>query len=625
MQPPFYQLSGGQPQSTSIPVPPQHHQPALGGRLPPAPPPAALVHQQRPASMVGPMPLHPQMQRPMPPPAAASFPPHPPHPPRHLIPSHFQRPVVVSDLREESVTEDDIREDLSDYIILRFEKIEPYDEYDSEGEEVKASWDNCIRTRIADVDKAEARKEIRRLNKEDAKRGKTLLEKQNALGTKQQDQLAKAQRELSLEEHDARFHTKLAQIDYTLKPVVNKHEKIYTRGPNTKKKIHQKKSYERTSITAYFRRCPKPEQVPSELARCIEMEKQREADMMRMRHPQMQQQMVMHHGPQAVQPHQPGPMLHPQAGPMCGPGPMPGQVLHAGGMPMHQSHPGKGPGRPHTPIQVEVEHRKDKHHKSGHSRSSGSSEYSDFSSSSGFGSESTLVTEPSRSSASYKGKKHYDHKRKSLRYLEEPRNFGVEVHRPRRRHSLLEEPSYIVTGSGARVPIIHVPTPPRKAAIPIENLDQIRADAYRAGRSDEKVAFRHTLDDADKLDLAARRYQPRYAPRPEIINGVVSPTRIRHVTASEVGRQLDDDFRRLRLGPDSHYHDDFGDFIHLDAQRIREERAREEQESIMRAQIDEDALYRRRREDSPPPSINPFTPLSRRTGHVYDIDHDFRR
>lgn len=574
--------------------------------------------------MVAPMSLPPQMPRPMPH-MPASFPPQPPHPPRHIIPSHFQRPVVVSDIRAEGLTEDDIREDLSDYVILRFEKVEPYDEYDSEGEEVKASWDNCIRRRIAGVDKVEARKEIRRLNKEDGKKGRTLLEKQNDLGPKQQDQLAKAQRELSLEEHDPRFHTLIAQIDYTLRPVVQRREKVYTRKSNTKRKIHQKKRYERTSITAYFKRCPKPSQLPSELARSIGIEKQRESEAMRMRHHQApEQHMAPHHRPQLVQQHQPGPMFHPQVAPMRSPGPMQGPMHHAQGMPMHQPHPGQGLGRPHTPIRVEVDHRKDKNHRSRHSRSSDSSDYSDYWSGSESGSESTLVTEPSRSSGSYKGKKHHDHKRRSVRYLEEPRNFGVDVYRPGRRHSLAEKPSYIVTGSGARVPIIQVPVPPRKVAIPVENLDQIQADAYRAGRSDQKAAFRHTMDDADSLDFAARRYKPRYAPRPEIINEGVSPTRIRHVTSSEVGRQIEDDFRRLRIGRDSDYHDDLSDSIHREAQRLREARAREEQEHIMRAQIEEEALYRRR-EESPQSSVNPFGPFSRRSSRTYDIDRDFRR
>jgi hypothetical protein len=619
----FFHLNGGQPQSPpAVPVPPQHH-PGMGGRPPPPLPP--LVHQQHSVPMVAPMPLAPQMQRPMPP-AAASFPTPPPHPTRHFIPSHFQHPVVVSDIRDEGVTEDDIREDLSDYVIFRFQKIQPYDEYDSDGEEVKATWDNCTRTRIANVDKVDARREVRRLNKEDAKKGKTLLEKQNELIPKQQDQIAKAERDLSLEEHDARFHTVLAQIDYTLKPVVYKREKVYTRRFNTKRKIHQKKRYERTSITAYFKRCPKDTQIPSELARSIGIERQRESEAMRVRHHQgpEQQHMAVQHHPQA----QPEPMFHPPTPPMHSPGPMHGPAPRPQRpqvMPMPQPHPGHGIGRPLTPIRVEIDHRKDKHHRSRHSRSSDSSEYSDYASGSELGSDSTLVTEPSHSSGSYKDKKHHDHRRRSSGYFEEPRNFGVDVYRPGRRHSLIEEASYIVTGSGARVPIIQVAARPRKAAIPVEDIDQIEADAYRAGRSDQQAAFRHTMDDVDRLDVAARRYRPRYAPRPEVINEPVSPARIRHLTASEVSRQLEDNLHRLKLDRDSHYHDGLADSIHYAAQRRREARALEEQEDIMREHLDEEIMSRRRREESPPSPVNPFTPFSQRRGYTYDDDRDFRR
>lgn len=565
--------------------------------------------------MVAPMSLSPQTPRPLPP-LAASFPSHPPHPPRHIIPSHFQRPVVVSDIRHEGLTEEDIREDLSEYVIFRFQKIQPYDEYDSDGEEVKAGWDNCTRTRIANVDKVDARREIRRLNKEDSKRGKTLLEKQNDLSPKQQDQIAKAERDLSLEEHDARFHTVLAQIDSTLKSVMQKREKVYTRRSNTKRKIHQKRRYERTSITAYFKRCPKNTQVPSELARALGIERQRESEAMRMRSQAHDNHMAPPHRPQP----QPGPMIHPQAFPMRSAGPMHGPMHRPQAMPMHHPHPGQGIGRPNTPIRVEVDHRKDKHHKSRHSRSSDSSEYSDYGSGSELGSESTLVTEPSQSAGSHNDRLHQEQKRRSLRRLEEPRNFGVDVYRPNRRQSIVEDGSYIVTGSGARVPIIQVAMPRRKAAIPVEDIDKIEAKAYRAGRSDQRAADRHSMDSAESLDLAARRYRPRYAPRPAIIHDPISPIRIRHVTSSEVDRQLEDNFHRLRLD-----RDDLADSIHFEAQQHREARAREEQENIMRAQLDEEMMYRRRREDSPPSSANPFSPLPRRAGRRFDFDRSHKR
>lgn len=594
--------------------------------------------------------MPPQMQRPMAPPARAF----PPHPPRENIPPQSQRHVVVSDIRPEVQTEEDIREHLTDYIIIRFEKVEPHDEYDSDGEEVRATWDNCIRRRLPDVDKADARREIRRLNREDKKKGKTWLEKQNSIGPKAQNQLAKAQRELSLEERDGRFHTVLAQIDFSLKPVVEKHEKVTRHRSNTKRKIRQKAKYERTSITAYFKRCPRENQIPSELARRIEMDKQQarqrqeqqDLEVMRQRQHQMQGQQMPLQRPQVPpqrpqvplqhsqvplqrpqvmpQPH-PGPVPRPQVRQMNPPGPPPppppqhhhqqqaARMNRPQAMPMQQRGKPHVPSRPHTPIQVIHEHnRRDKRHKRGHSRGSGSSLDSDPGSNSEFDSDTTLFNELSRSSGSHKGRKDHRHKRRPLRYLDSPKSFGAEIH-PARRHGHGEEHSYIFKGNGPRSPIFQVPANQRKAAIPIENVGQLEADAYYAGRTDQKAAeYRQRLAEAESLDTAARRYQPRYAPRPEVVLDRGSPG-IRHVTPGEVGRQLDHDFQaRLRLGRETRHHHGGLDFlVHGDEQRHRETVALEEQELIMRKFEEQEARERSRRE-SPRSMINPFTPLSRR-------------
>ncbi|KAK7737801.1 hypothetical protein SLS53_006421 [Cytospora paraplurivora] len=656
-----------QPQPRLAPIPVSAlHQANPGGR----PTSTPMMLQQRPA----PQHILPQMQRPMPP--ADAF---PPHPPREIIPPQLHRSVVVSDIRPEIQTEEDIREHLSDYIIFRFDKVEPHDEYDFEGGEVKATWDNCIRTRVAGVDKADAQREIRRLNREDAKKGRTFMEKQNSLGPKGQDQLSKAQRELSLEDSDDRFHTVLAQFDSRLKPVIEKYEKVTRHRSNTKRKVRQRKRYERTSITAYFRRCPRPNHLPSELARRIELEKQQfrqqqEQQRMEMAQPRPNQVQVQQTPPQRprAMPHpHPGPMPNPQVGHMTRPGSMPphpqampmnlpqqmpphqqampmnrlgqappipqsapmnrpGSLPHPQAAPMNRAQPmamrqpssGHGASRSHTPVQViHKPSERGKHHRKGHSRGSdSSSEYSDSTSGSEVSSESTLVTVPTRSSDSYKSRKEHDRKRKSVRYLEKPKNFGVDV-RPARRHGLGEDPPYILTRSGTRIAIVQAPTPPREAAIPAENLEQLQADAYRAGRNDQKAEDRQRLAEAASLDTAARRCQPKLAPRPDIILDRGSP-RIRHVTPSEVNRQLDDSFQRLRLGRDPRYHDELHELNHRDEQRRREAVAREEQELIMR-EFEEQEVRERRKRDSTPPLLNPFSPLSRR--RTNDLEADYRR
>ncbi|KUI64834.1 hypothetical protein VM1G_00338 [Cytospora mali] len=550
----------GQPRLNPIRVPPLHHG-NPGGRLPSPP----VVVQQRPA----PPQMPPLMQRPMPPPAG----PLPPHPPREIIPPQFQRPVVVSDNRPERQTEDDIREQLTDYIIFRFEKIEPYDEYDSEGGEVKSTWDNCIRRRLADVDKEDTRREIRRLNREDAKKGRTFLEKQNSLGPKGQNQLAKAQRDLSSEERDDRFHTVLVQFNSSLKPVVDKHEKVSSHRSNTKRRIRHKKRYERTSITAYFKRCPRPNEVPSELARRTEMDKQ---------------QMSPQH-PQAISPLPQGAhMNHPRV------------------MPMHQHNTAHG--RSHTPIQVVQEHnKKDKHRNRGQSKGSGSSKYSDKVSSSEIDSGSTPFTVPSRSSGSYKGEKHHGHNKRAPGYLE---NFDVKA-RPARRHGLCEGQSYIITRGGTRVPIVQFSAPSREVAIPVDDVEQLQVDAYHVGRDDLMAEYRQRLAEAGGQDTAARKYQPRYAPRPEIVLDRGRPRQIRHVTPSEVNRQVNDSFQRSQLHHGFRYHGELDDLVYREEQSRREAVALEEQERIIR-EFEEERAWERRRRESPPPLPSPFSPLSRR-------------
>lgn len=320
---------------------------------------------------------------------------------------------------------------------------------------------------------------------------------------------------------------------------------------------------------------------------------------------------------------------HPQTMPMSRLGPVPPipqpapmPMNRAQPMTMRQPNPGHGESRTHTPIQViHNPSKRGKHHRNGHSRGSdSSSERSDPRSGSEVDSESTLVTVPTRSSDSYRSRKEHDRKRKPLRYLEKPENFGVDV-RPARRHRLGEDPPYILTRSGTRIAIVQAPTPPREAAIPAENLEQLQADAYHAGRDDQKAEYRQRLAEAASLDTAVRGYQPKLAPRPEVILGRVSP-RIRHVTPSEVNRQLGDSLQRLRLGRDPRYHDEVHELTHRDEQRRREAVAREEQELIMR-EFEGQEVRERRRRDSPPLLLNPFISLSRR--RTNDLGADYRR
>lgn len=198
-----------------------------------------------------------------------------PHPPANVVPHQLNRVAEQSDLRGENLTEEEYREFLTEYIIYRFEKVGSHVVANSNGDQVQGSWANCTRRRLPTVDKQEAKKEINNLNREDRRKGRSLLEKQMSLSSIQQDQLKKLEGDLSNDAQlDSRFQIILAQIHYTLRPIVDKHESVSRRRNVTKRKVREKrKRSERISITAYFKRCPRPEQVPSLLYRQLQLEK----------------------------------------------------------------------------------------------------------------------------------------------------------------------------------------------------------------------------------------------------------------------------------------------------------------------------------------------------------------
>lgn len=263
--------NGGQPQGRpgAIPVPPLHHG-DYGGQ-----PPATVVPQ--PAMT---QPRNPQMsQRQVQQAYQAAPQVRAPHPSANIVPYQLSRVAEQSDLRGENLTEEEYRQFLTEYIIYRFEKVETHGTSNSSGDDIQGSWANCTRRRLPTVDKQEAKKEIGNLNKEDRRKGRSLLEKQRSLTSIQQDQLARLEGDLSNDiQLDSRFQIVLAQIHYTLRPIIEKHESVSRRHNSTKRKVREKKKKrcECTSITAYFKRCPRPEQVPSLLYHQLELEKHQE-------------------------------------------------------------------------------------------------------------------------------------------------------------------------------------------------------------------------------------------------------------------------------------------------------------------------------------------------------------
>lgn len=284
--------NGIQPQGRPgfIPVPPQHPMPQ--SRHDPSSPPVdfPLASHRGPAQMSPPQGLR-QQDVPHAPRDATS----PerrlpylsrdgtiPHPHSDIIPDELSRFIEVSDLTAQNLTEEQYHELLSTYIIIRFEKIEPDNKYDSAGERVIASWAKCTRRLLPNVDNGKAREEIQRLNRADKDRRKgkgiNLLKKQQSLGIHAQDQVTRAGRVLAIKECDPkRYHTILEQLDWTERPISRKDDK-FRKHSSSRTKVREKKQYERASITAYFRRCPRPDQVASDLYRHLELGKRQQQE-----------------------------------------------------------------------------------------------------------------------------------------------------------------------------------------------------------------------------------------------------------------------------------------------------------------------------------------------------------
>lgn len=181
----------------------------------------------------------------------------------------------MCDLTNKHLTEDQFHEILSTYIVINFQKIEPLNKYDSAGQRNKSTWAKCKRSTLANVDNTKARETIQRLNLKDRKqkdRGISLLEKQQSLSQNAQDQIAEQCREFAQFETDqTRFHTVLEQISWTQKSDKDRRSSK-KRSISTRKGSVQDK-HEKATITAYFKRCPRPDQVASELYYQLDREK----------------------------------------------------------------------------------------------------------------------------------------------------------------------------------------------------------------------------------------------------------------------------------------------------------------------------------------------------------------
>lgn len=250
------------------------------------------------------------------PPIPPMLPMPPPPPPPEAIPVElrFNRPrVEVTDVSESFMTPAEMAAKCTEYAAFRFEKCSSNsrssnnNDYYSrqaldrdEDYTTKSSWGQAVRTAIHDQPQQELAREVRRLNMQT----NHVVAKKKDLGPVLQRQLDRTIGDLTASEHDpANFQWTLAQIDHQLRqvgpgntvfctsePLVTRSHKHKSEG----KKAHKSKSkrrstsrsrnrskpgkipssskarfasyplsinkqYERVSLTAYFKRAPRPD------------------------------------------------------------------------------------------------------------------------------------------------------------------------------------------------------------------------------------------------------------------------------------------------------------------------------------------------------------------------------
>ncbi|KAH8889300.1 hypothetical protein GQ53DRAFT_223213 [Thozetella sp. PMI_491] len=501
----------------------------------------------------------------------------PPPPNRDMVPFHLQQPplVQISDIRRERMTEAEAREELADYFIIRIEKVEEGSGYTDEGELRKSTWDQVIRREVRDISKPEAVRQIRYLG-----RDKSLLDKKRKLNPPQQSQLERAQEDLVRRELDQRYQIKLVQLDHQtrLKRGSWTHDYhksgFYGRGSRSGsrdrhrdespgRKGHRKSSSssrrsqgsladfilaarrpsrsrdgkplkETVSITAYYKRCLKPE------FNAVATLMQRDAELQRRLLPPNPQHVFppqQMHGP----PH-PHPPQHP-------PGPKPGAGQAAGpfkGPAGPRLGPGPGPGLAPMAQENKGGKAQNKSFPSHRRKSAGSSRSSDLSDScSDTDGVSTIPTssESSRDPRRSTSKGRAGTKKEDKIRAEGPIHYGISSRHPpyksRRhlQHRLSDE--FLVGGA---LPSQGPRALPQLTPVAIE---QIRADAYALGRADERLDTREHVERV--TELALTRNPPPVVPAVPAVPPPPAPAflqrrpTVRLVHASDVAHRLEDE------------------------------------------------------------------------------------
>ncbi|KAJ3558422.1 hypothetical protein NPX13_g9710 [Xylaria arbuscula] len=212
-------------------------------------------------------------------------PPMPPPPPRNILPVDLRGgpPVQIVDITQElPMSQSDMQEELTDYIVFQYEKVADKDALDDYGQPKWPSWEKAIRVEDRSISKRTAADKVRQLNQTT----KGIIDKKNSLTPALKRQIDSTLEYLMKREPDPiNFHWYLAQIDHQLRRIKSYHpvesNPHYVSIPTgkhrsanaflfpTKKRSRsrgrsgnhhskkKKKAYERISLTAYFKRVPR--------------------------------------------------------------------------------------------------------------------------------------------------------------------------------------------------------------------------------------------------------------------------------------------------------------------------------------------------------------------------------
>ncbi|KAI0102620.1 hypothetical protein GGR51DRAFT_527089 [Nemania sp. FL0031] len=159
--------------------------------------------------------------------------------------------------QEASMSDDELRWRLSDYCVIRFEKLDAG--LGEDGQPISPGWERCLRTEDQGVSKKAAHAHVKDLNKYT----RNVIEKERSLNPVLKLQVDVALKALGTHDPDmVNFHWTLAQLDHQSKMIKRAMRgQIGHTDSKRKRNVGRrkgKKIYERVSLTAYFKRSPRP-------------------------------------------------------------------------------------------------------------------------------------------------------------------------------------------------------------------------------------------------------------------------------------------------------------------------------------------------------------------------------